>query len=193
MRLNEIKDQTGFKTISDWVKLNASESTVHDVLANIKELRSGSYCIQMNHLFLNGNGQPFSKPDNLIIRALEHITFSNYDFENSDYGFTGTINAYSVSLEYGPKCDLVKVFQRTSSLSFDKIYVTLKMGEFTNLVPATEMVENAVITAAGGEPLRKLFISTRGQFVNTGGKKHDYKDAFDLQEILINNGFEDLV
>ncbi|AVH85231.1 hypothetical protein RsoM2USA_303 [Ralstonia phage RsoM2USA] len=197
MRLSEIKDKDADQAIVDWVRSNLDYYNASAIVDSIP--RTGeTFNLALVDVMLDGKGRPFSKPDNLKITA-DSITLLDFDFENSDYGNVGDISIDYLILTYGvlkqgPKFDLVKAIEKTHNVSLDTITINVKPGEFSNLIAATEISDRLNINIRRIKPAgQTVSIDTSNWVLSIGSKKFDYKDPFELQELLIDNGFEEYV
>ncbi|AVH85229.1 hypothetical protein RsoM2USA_301 [Ralstonia phage RsoM2USA] len=184
--------QEQYAEVVQWIGLNVrryGQRNVHDSLVD----RYGRYHIVKDGVDFTGTGLPFSKPSFLEINS-KHLTFENYDFENSQYGGVGQISTAFMTLEFC-KGDLEKVVRQTAPMRIDFLNISAKFGEFTNLVAATQVSDHVIFRVSRPNSSSSILeISTITNVAIFKGKQSCYfTDVFDLQNILIDNGFEDLV
>ncbi|AVH85232.1 hypothetical protein RsoM2USA_304 [Ralstonia phage RsoM2USA] len=194
MKLSEIKETNNpmFAWITKNVKSLKMQNLMLDYIQDIKpedQLKQ----VSIQNLTLTGNGEPFEPPP-FDLHVANELILNNYDFENSDYGKPGTIQGAHIILEYGPKCDLVKVVQKIVNMQCVTLGVIVESDGFTNLIPATDISWRLNLSIVDWATQKKIIeIRTESKKIFINGEQLEYSDVFDLQDILIQNGFKEYV
>ena len=204
MKISDVlNDDTKMSTWEEWVKHNVRDKNPESAWSRIKgwiayntlDLR---YAPELART-LYGNDQPFVAPPGEFIKG--GIEFSNYDFIN-----TPTIRNLAVARvflystnTYG---DLPSLFRKFSNVnSLQRVIANIDADKVVNLMEACAEFEGSnveiiidITYRSNGSSIRGLGINLQRKFVNTTkGLTFEFSDSFELQDWLIENGFEDLV
>ena len=188
MKLSEIKGQVDPSWVQ-WIKEN-TQSKKTSILDYI-EYEDDKPVLHVRNMDLQGSGQALTPvPFQIIVEEILDLT--DYDFENSVFS---NITAKSVDMNH-VSGDLQKVIEAVKGAKPDTVLIYSKRGSSRNLVAAMDVhgINNLEIIITKSDPPHSplVIISNWDSTVMIDNEYHEYKDVFDLQQILVDNGFEDM-
>ncbi|AVH85233.1 hypothetical protein RsoM2USA_305 [Ralstonia phage RsoM2USA] len=185
MRLSEIQ-RDGIK---EWLNKYLADNRIDDVTSIVKSIDANNG-LYINQLLLGSKGSTFVSPPFQI--HADYTKLSDYDFENSTYANISTKDLALV----GRMNDIEKVVTgvKKSFKRLADLQITAFSNNARNVVSAISMVDKFDMYVQIMANDYTLSINTFDQSIYTDvTNRQTYEDVFDLQDILINMGFEALV
>ncbi|AVH85239.1 hypothetical protein RsoM2USA_311 [Ralstonia phage RsoM2USA] len=188
MKLREIKGSVDPSWLK-WAKANTQKARSN--LLDIIEYEDGRPFLHVENMTLRGNNQAFTPPPFQII-VEETLELNNYDFENSVYG---NIKAKTVEMN-GVEGDMLKAVKAIETIKPEYVLIYSKRGTFSNLLAAVDgqnIAQLEIVITHATPPLTPIAsISTWDKMVLIGNSYKAYSDIFELQQLLVDNGLEDI-
>ena len=185
MKLSEIQRDV----IKEWLYEYLSDNSVEYIYKYIKII-DGKPVLKIEEVDLKGTGLPFVSPPFEI--QVNFIKLSNYNFDDSTYANISTedlvLNGIMNDLEKATK-NVLNGFTRLREVQFQVF-----SDSAHNLVSAISLLDKedtyySIYSKKGNVSINTFdhSITINGMIIQT------YGDVFDLQDILINRGFEAMV
>ena len=198
MKLNEIsgRDRLSY----EWMKWIENNFTVSEGQKMLGRISPDGDLVLPNSAELYGDGKPFNPPGK--ITGGRWVGLNDYDFTNSDFSnleVLDQLELYVTDETNGKLGDLAEVVRKIASVpkivSRMYMYVSSPSDRISNACAAAEIFPHFILRINnynGSSELLTLDAARKHVTINGTGTTHFYSNVFELQEILIDNGFEDI-
>lgn len=198
MKLNEIsgRDRLSY----EWMKWIENNFTVSEGQKMLTRISPDGDLVLPNSAELYGDGKPFNPPSK--ITGGRWVGLNDYDFVNSDFSnleVQDQIELYVTDETNGNLGDFARIVDKIKSIPkiVQRMYVSSPRDRIRNVCEATEIFPHFILRISNQNSNSELLSVDAGRehvTINEDGTgtTHFYSSVFELQEILIANGFEDI-
>ncbi|AVH85245.1 hypothetical protein RsoM2USA_317 [Ralstonia phage RsoM2USA] len=196
MKLNEIsgRDQLSYEWMK-WIENNFTVSEGQKMLNRISV--TGDLMIPAASE-LYGRGKPFAPPGKVIDGRW--VGLNDYDFVNSDFSKLQVLDQLELFVTDeadGILGDLARVCEKVQSNPeiVKRLHVIAARDRITNVCEAAEIFPHFILRIRdfnSNKDILDLDAARKHVTDINDGTTHFYSSVFELQEFLINNGFEDI-